>query len=87
MGRPPKYQPLTAYLAGQSGAAVTLTFAEIEAIIGAPLPPGAYRRAFWTRRRDRWAMSPQAQAWLMAGWRVGTVGLREVTFVRIEGGA
>jgi hypothetical protein len=37
-GAPPKYQPLAAYLAALTVAAVRLTFPEIEAIIGAPLP-------------------------------------------------
>ena len=70
---------------GQSPAVqqATLTFAEVERIIGAPLLPSASLRA-------RWPNSPGglAWAWLSAGWRVRwvTLWLAEptVTFVRVE---
>jgi hypothetical protein len=38
---PRKYDPRTAYLAGLAGDEVTLTFAEIERLVDAPLPPSA----------------------------------------------
>jgi len=85
-GRTPKYQPLGDYLAAQSGAAVTLSFSEIEAILGAPLPASAATRGFWSNRRSVWGMPTRARAWSAAGWRVGKVVLRTdrpaVTFVR-----
>jgi len=39
-----KYQPLADYLAAHPADEVTLTFAQIEAILGAPLPSSAYLR-------------------------------------------
>ena len=85
-GRRPKYQPLADYLAAQTGNEVTLTFAEIEALVGAPLPQTAMKTAFWVNRRSAWGMPGQARAWAAAGWRVGTVLLSlaspTVTFIR-----
>ncbi len=63
---PAKYAPLTAYLRAQSGERVTLTFVEIEAIIGAPLPLTA-RRVGWWANVPRWS---HARAWLAAGWQM-----------------
>ena len=40
---PRKYDPLTAYLADLPTDEATLTFAEIEQLVGAPLPPSAWR--------------------------------------------
>ena len=58
--------PLARYLAAQPGDRVTLTLAEIEAIVGAPLPAGARRRDWWTMHR-RTGLRPAVWA---AGWRV-----------------
>ncbi len=83
-GKPPKYEPLRRYLAAQVGETVTLTFAEIEGLIGASLPASAEQRSWWVNRTD--GGLPQMRAWQRAGWRVSTVGLRSVprsvTFVR-----
>jgi len=80
----PKYQPLREYLAAQPGAQLTLTFAAIEAIIGAPLPPmAAHSRSWWANTVSG---DPQARAWGGDGWRVTAVnfGLRRVVFERRE---
>jgi hypothetical protein len=79
-----KYDPLERYLAGAPGATLTLSFAELETIVGAPLPAGA--RSLWSW----WANTPrssQGRAWLGAGWRRREVnfGLRTVTFGRVSG--
>ncbi len=83
-GKPLKYEPLRRYLLAQSGETVTLTLAEIEAIIGTPLPASARRRPWWTNLRDHQPM--HMLAWWSAGWRASTVGLwsipPSVTFVR-----
>ena len=47
MAKPRKYQPLVDYLAAQSAVAVTLTFVEIEELIGAPLPQAVATRIWW----------------------------------------
>ena len=77
-----KYDPLAEYLATLPGDEVCFTFAEIEAILGAPLPDTAWRRSVW------WANSarpdhPQARAWLASGWAVSAdMSNDTVTFYR-----
>ena len=74
------YQPLGAYLARQPGPTHTLTFGQVEAILGRALPPSA------ARVRDWWTNDPgHSQAdygWLAAGWQVAGVdrGRKAVTF-------
>jgi hypothetical protein len=81
------YGPLVASLVAlpPETASVTLTLAEVEAIIGAPLPPSARTRAWWWHA----AHARQPRAWHRVGWRVESVrswsgGYRqwEVTFIR-----
>jgi hypothetical protein len=45
---PRKYEPLTRFLATLAVDEVTLTLAEIEQIIGAPLPASARQPAYWS---------------------------------------
>ncbi len=77
-----KYEPLRAYLAAQPGPELTLTFLEVEAIIGARLPRSARARAWWMES----AAGPQTRAWRAAGWAVAQVAPRPapglVTFAR-----
>ena len=42
-----KYAPLSEYLAASGSQSVTLSFEEIEAVLGFPLPKSASYRAFW----------------------------------------
>ncbi|MFN4293766.1 MAG: helix-turn-helix domain-containing protein [Thermoflexales bacterium] len=75
-----KYYPLFAYLHERDQDEVTLTFAQIEKILGKPLPEGArIERGWWSNRRSA---SPQAKAWLDAGYKVAAVDLqrRQVVF-------
>jgi hypothetical protein len=85
-----KYVPLTAYLRAQPPevSSVTLMLAEVEVIIGAPLPRSAVTagRSWWTNA----PVQPQAQAWRSAGWTVaslwrggGPPPLWTVTFTRV----
>ncbi|HEV2106813.1 MAG TPA: hypothetical protein VGR16_00970 [Thermomicrobiales bacterium] len=82
-----KYDPLRAYLAGLSEDRVTLTFAEIERIIGAALPASAWRAPFWANTATSWGSSVQATTWRRAGWRVAGTHLSgsspAVTFERL----
>lgn len=63
---------------------VRLSFEEIEAIIGTPLPPSARQHRAW------WANSSvghnHSQQWLEAGWRTSYINLSEqrVDFIRIK---
>lgn len=69
-----KYYPLHEYLRPlRQDEPITLSFDQIEGIIGAVLPPSARISRSW------WANSntPQGQAWLEAGWLVDAVDMDE----------
>ena len=77
-----KYDPLHAHLKAKAGRGPTLkmTFDDIIRLVR-DLPPSATKHQAW------WANDPthvQAQAWLDAGWEVGTVDQKAevVTFRR-----
>jgi len=81
-----KYSPFSRYLLRRAkySSQVTLSFAEIEGIIGDNLPFGALRnRGWWTNT----SYSSQGQAWLSVGWKVQEVDLnkRTVTLAKIKG--
>jgi hypothetical protein len=70
-----KYEPLELHLRATSPKVreVTLSFAEIERILGAPLPESAItHRPWWGNQRES-KSRPQAHAWLSAGFSVDTV--------------
>ena len=75
---PGKYTPLEHHLAalppGQSE--VTLTFAQIERILHAKLPPSAYKHPEWWANTAK-GSHVEAQAWLNAGWQVESFNQRE----------
>jgi hypothetical protein len=79
-----KYHPLFEHLLFSGQGSLLLSFSEIEAIIGAPLPPSARKREEW------WSNSPsghsQARAWRRANYRASKVNLagQTVMFV-LEG--
>ena len=68
-----KYYPLFAYLQARDRAPLTLSLAEIEALLQCPLPPSARRQRAWWSNRSRKAL--QAAAWLEAGYRTQKVDL------------
>jgi hypothetical protein len=76
-----KYEPLRRYLAALPGERVTLRFAEVEAIVGAPLPASAGGQHWWTN----YPRPARLRGWGAAGWRVAHVDAfqRLVTFVRV----
>ena len=80
-----KYAPLTRFLRQQEGHSITLSFGELEKILGFSLPGSAYRYSSW------WANSANGQSqirgWKDAGWETRNVDLsgRRVTFVRVRG--
>jgi CBS domain-containing protein len=71
-----KYGPLRYWLENQAATAkhnhtFTLTFAQVEEIIGDTLPPsGRQHRAWWANDSTS---SRQAEAWMAAGWAVEDV--------------
>lgn len=70
-----RYDPLRRYLAGRSEPVVHLSFAEIERIIGGPLPASARRhRPWWANERS--GSHVHASAWMGAGRRTANVDLK-----------
>jgi hypothetical protein len=81
---PKKYEPLEEYLRNSGKNEITLTFNEIESILGRPLPPSASdHRPWWSNPRDSRTASQQS-AWLNAGYRVASVSLGSPGSVRFE---
>ena len=78
-----KYDPLGAFLASRSAGETPMTFAEVEGVIGAPLPAAAGKHAAW------WSNNPRnnvmTQIWLDAGYRTERVDLggRKVVFRKV----
>jgi hypothetical protein len=60
-----KYKPLSERLAGHPGDEWRASFAEIEEVLGFPLPKAARAHAWWASPDDR----PHARAWTSGGWR------------------
>ena len=79
----PDYGRLSGFLSGHAERTATLTFDELERLVGAPLPTDAYDRRAWWEEKGR----PHARAWSRAGWRVQAADVlgRVVTFVRDSG--
>ena len=68
-----KYEPLTDHLRGSSQVSVSMTFAAIERIVGAKLPPSAYKyRAWWSNNPTN---SVITHAWLDAGYKTVNVDM------------
>ncbi len=79
-----KYRPLTAHLRAQRGAQVRMSFAEIERVLGAKLPPSATsHRAWWSNNPLNNVMT---KAWLEAGFHSEQVDLngRKLVFRRLR---
>lgn len=76
-----KYYPLFEHLQYCNQAVVTLTFLEIEALMGCLLPTSARAKKNWWSNRDS-ASALQAGAWVSAGYQVNAVDLaqQKVTF-------
>jgi hypothetical protein len=77
-----KYNPLAERLSGHRGPEWRASFAEIEEVLGFPLPKGARSgQAWWAGDRDK----PHAKAWTGGGWRAEVdQGEGAVTFRRSD---
>ena len=73
-----KYGPLRRYLAEETRDRVTLTLAEVSAIVGVPLPNRARMATFWSNSAG--ADGP-AWAWRSVGWRVAERRYQHPTWV------
>jgi hypothetical protein len=68
------YLPLGEYLGGLNSFTEQLTFAQIERILGRPLPPSSRRhRAWWANASE--GAHTHARSWLDVGWQVDSVDL------------
>jgi hypothetical protein len=79
-----KYDPLGDYLASRQTVEVPMSFADIEKVIGAPLPPKAVDHpAWWSNNTSNNTMT---KVWLDAGFRTEQVniGARKLVFRRVE---
>ena len=65
---------------------LTLSFGQIEQILGTSLPVSAYQHQAWWSNPSTSAQHPYAQSWLTAGWRVAGLNQREawVRFQRVK---
>jgi DNA-binding XRE family transcriptional regulator len=75
-----KYWPLFNHLQQSGQDEVTLSFSEIEQLLGGPLPGSARQsRAWWSNRSSG---TVQASAWMEAGYHVEDLDLKQerVTF-------
>ena len=79
-----KYAPLRRYLERVNANRLTLTFTEIEEIIGAKLPSSAIHYLEWWG--NDWTHTQAAKGWLAAQWRAADVNLnkRVVHFYGID---
>lgn len=75
-----KYRPLYDYLVAKRQEGCTswhTSFAEIESIIGASLPPSARTRPlFWSNLRQERRAST---AWFLAGWEMANLNMARET--------
>lgn len=67
-----KYQPLTEFLAQAPGSEAPMTFAQIERVIGHPLPASKKYPAWWSNNPSNNVMT---RAWLAAGYQTERVDI------------
>jgi hypothetical protein len=76
-----KYAPLHKFLSSQRGDTWRATFAQLERILGFPLPTSArVHRPWWANQRGKGGHS-HALAWEAAGWRTAEVDLVDESLV------
>jgi DNA-binding transcriptional regulator YiaG len=68
-----KYRPLFDFLSNNRSDEVSLTFSQIEALLGDALPPSARATRGWWGNRDRGSL--QAAAWMEAGYQAASIDL------------
>ncbi|MEJ2345577.1 MAG: hypothetical protein P8076_15550 [Gammaproteobacteria bacterium] len=68
-----KYDALRIWLAGISDAEVTVSFSQVEKIIGSGLPASAYKYPAWWSNQTDASTHPQARAWVDAGFAVDKI--------------
>ena len=80
-----KYGPLSQHLKRQTLAEFTMTFREIEALLGAALPGSASRPQWWANVKGS-SSHVQREAWRSAGYDAFLInGGDRVRFKRVRG--
>lgn len=78
-----KYDPLRRHLETRHGTEIEASFADIEAMIGGPLPKAAARPGWWTNGSDATKGRTHSRAWTEAGFNASLVaGAERVRFLR-----
>ena len=82
-----KYDPLRLYLRRQAQSRVSMTFQQIEGVIGRPLPASARKHRPWWANDARG--HAHAGAWMEEGYRTEEVDMEgeKLVFVRTPGAA
>ncbi|MFM6932547.1 MAG: hypothetical protein ACKOUT_09930 [Novosphingobium sp.] len=77
-----KYEPLTHYLEKCSGEIWEAGFADVERVLGFPLPRSAHEYPAWWANQD--PGHSQTRGWRDAGWETGSIDLsaKKVQFRR-----
>ena len=77
-----KYNPLQEFLITCDQPRISLSFAEIERIIGAKLPDSARENQAWWANDGR----GHSQVWLGEGWKIGNLNIagEKVAFYRVD---
>ncbi len=75
-----KYYPLFEHLQVCDQESVTLTFVEIETLMGCSLPASARAKKNWWSNRDS-SSALQAIAWVSAGYQIKSVDLTQQTVI------
>jgi len=79
----PLYAELNAHLNARGNSDVSLTFEEIEGLLGVPLPSAARLHKEWWTDGDPDGAAPQLSAWLQAGLKAhANLFARSVSFER-----
>lgn len=77
-----KYDPLKHHLKASRADRVPMSFADLERVLGFPLPPSSRKHRAW------WANNPgnhvNAQAWHEAGYRAEDVDLEDARLVFVR---
>lgn len=73
-----KYEPLTSHLSRQTADEWRASFADLELVLGFPLPKLAHTSGTWWANE---ALKPHNLSWLDAGWKVGEVDRKGQTVV------
>jgi hypothetical protein len=79
-----KYEALGQFLKTQNHQTVAMTFADIERVIGAPLPPSAHKhRPWWSNNETNSALT---RVWLEAGFKSEQVDMasQKLVFRRVS---